>query len=66
MVQVDDVVVAMNDELRPIATRVASRLRSQGRNVDLLLQTKKMKAVFKVCCRSSLLFWAKLASFTEA
>ena len=46
--QVDDLVVAMNDELRVPATRVATALRSKGRSVDLLLESKRMKQVFKV------------------
>lgn len=48
--------VAMNEELRPQATKVAAQLRRQGRSVDLLLQPKKMKAVFKVifCLASAL------------
>ena len=46
--QVDDLVVAMTEELRPQASRVARQLRMQGRQVDLMLQNKKMKQVFKV------------------
>ena len=46
--QVDDLVVAMTEKLRPQASRVARQLRMQGRQVDLLLQSKKMKQVFKV------------------
>ena len=40
--------VAMDEALRPAAIAAAQRLRSAGRRVDLLLEPKKMKWVFKV------------------
>ena len=44
---VDDVVVCLGAELRADAARVAQRLRDAGRAVDLVLEQKKMKWVFK-------------------
>ena len=46
--QVDDVVVALDEALRPEANGVASRLRKAGRSVELVLESKKMKWVMKV------------------
>lgn len=46
--QVEDLVVAMDEALRPAAIAAAQRLRGAGRRVDLLLEPKKMKWVFKV------------------
>ncbi len=45
---VDDVVMAMDESLRPVACGVAARLRKQGRVVDLVLEPKRMKWAFKV------------------
>ncbi|KAK9839709.1 hypothetical protein WJX81_007688 [Elliptochloris bilobata] len=45
--QVEDLVVAMDEALRPAAIAAAQRLRRAGRRVDLLLEPKKMKWVFK-------------------
>lgn len=45
---VDDVVMAMDEGLRPVACGVAARLRKQGRVVDLVLEPKRMKWAFKV------------------
>ena len=45
--QVDDLVVAMDEALRPAAVAAAVRLRGAGRSVDLLLEPRKMRAVFK-------------------
>ncbi len=45
--QLDDVVFAFDPALRSAAMRVASRLRSQGRSVDLILEDRKMKWAFK-------------------
>lgn len=45
--QVDDVVLAMDEELRPAACTVAAKLRAAGRSVDLILEPKKMKWAFK-------------------
>jgi len=45
---VDDLVLAMDAELQPEACRIASKLREQGRTVDLVLESgKKMKWAFK-------------------
>ena len=44
---VEDVVFGMGSELRGPAMQVAGRLRSSGRSVDLVLEDKKMKWVFK-------------------
>jgi histidyl-tRNA synthetase len=44
---VQDIVFGMGSELRGAAMRVASSLRSSGRSVDLVLEDKKMKWVFR-------------------
>jgi len=44
---VGDVVFGMGTELRSAAMQVAAKLRSGGRTVDLVLEDKKMKWVFK-------------------
>ncbi len=44
---VADVVFSMGTELRGAAMQVAAKLRSAGRTVDLVLEDKKMKWVFK-------------------
>ena len=46
--QVDDLVMVMDEALRSEACGVAQRLRRAGRTVDLVLEAKKMKWVFKV------------------
>lgn len=48
MLQVEDVVTAMDEGLRSAACDVAMQLRHAGRTVDLVLEPKKMKQVFKV------------------
>ena len=45
--RVSDVVFSMDESLRGAAMEVASRLRGAGRTVDLVLEPKKMKWVFK-------------------
>ncbi len=50
--QVDDLVVVMDEGLRGEACAVATRLRAAGRCVDLVLESKKMKWVFKQSERS--------------
>lgn len=46
--QVDDLVIAMDEALRPAACTAAARLRASGRKVDLVLEPgKKMKWAFK-------------------
>lgn len=47
--QVEDMVVVMDEALRPQATSLAQKLRKAGRSVDLVLESKRMKWVFKVC-----------------
>lgn len=47
VLQVDDVVMAMDEDLRPAACTVAAKLRAAGRSVDLVLEPKKMKWAFK-------------------
>jgi histidyl-tRNA synthetase len=44
---VQDVVFALNPELRPVAMDVAGRLRAQGRSVDLVLEEKRLKWALK-------------------
>jgi histidyl-tRNA synthetase len=41
----------MDEALRPAACGVAAKLRAAGRSVELLLEPKKMKAVFKAAER---------------
>ena len=47
-------VVVMDEGLRAEACGVATQLRGQGRRVDLVLQAKKMKWVFKQAERCDL------------
>ena len=49
---IDDIVFAFNEDLREAAMQVANRLRSNGRSVDLILEERKMKWVFKHAERS--------------
>ena len=44
---VDDVIVPLAPELRPGAASLAARLRAAGRKVDLVLDDRRMKWVFK-------------------
>jgi len=45
--RVSDVVFSMDESLRSVAMEVSSKLRGAGRTVDLVLEPKKMKWVFK-------------------
>ena len=45
--RVSDVVFCMDESLRGAAMSVSSKLRESGRKVDLVLEGKKMKWVFK-------------------
>ncbi|GAX76659.1 hypothetical protein CEUSTIGMA_g4105.t1 [Chlamydomonas eustigma] len=45
--KVDDLVLAMDESLRPQASGIASKLRKSGRSVELVLENKKMKWAFK-------------------
>ena len=47
--QVEDLVMVLDEQLRAKASQIAQRLRKAGRRVDLVLEAKKMKWVFKVC-----------------
>ena len=44
-------VVAMDEGLRAEACRAAARLRNAGRRVDIVLEPKKMKWIFKQAAR---------------
>merc|ERR1712127_188746 len=48
----DTVVFAMNEDLYSVAIEVASTLRAQGQTVDLILEKKKTKWVFKHASRN--------------
>ena len=41
--QVDDLVVALDDDLRPAAVQLATKLRGSGRSVDVVLESKRLK-----------------------
>ena len=45
--RVEDVVFCMDESLRDASMAVASKLREGGRSVDLVLESKKMKWIFK-------------------
>ena len=45
--RVEDVVFCMDESLRGASMAVASKLREGGRSVDLVLESKKMKWIFK-------------------
>ena len=47
--QVEDLVIVLDESLRASASSIAQKLRKAGRRVDLVLEAKKMKWVFKVC-----------------
>ena len=47
--QVEDLVIVLDESLRASASSIAQKLRRAGRRVDLVLEAKKMKWVFKVC-----------------
>uniref|UniRef100_A0A7C8YTU3 histidine--tRNA ligase n=1 Tax=Opuntia streptacantha TaxID=393608 RepID=A0A7C8YTU3_OPUST len=49
--QVDNMVCSLDPELQSAAALVASTLRGKGQSVDLVLQTKPMKWVFKRAAR---------------
>jgi hypothetical protein len=46
--KVDDVIVALDEALRPAASGVAHGLRRAGRMVELVMEAKKMKWAFNV------------------
>lgn len=41
--------MVLDEQLRAKASEIAQKLRKAGRRVDLVLEGKKMKWVFKVC-----------------
>ena len=41
--EVDDVVFALTETMRPAAMSIAAQLRAGGRRVDLVLESKKLK-----------------------
>ena len=45
--------MVMDQALRPEACRLATRLRFNGQSVDVVLEQRKMKQVFKVGCGGS-------------
>ena len=45
--EIDDIVVALDPSLQKYTGQVASALRAAGRRVDVVLEQKKMKWVFK-------------------
>ncbi|KAL3684003.1 hypothetical protein R1sor_002025 [Riccia sorocarpa] len=45
--EVDDIVMPLEEQLRPQAAAVAARLRACGRRVDVVMGNKKMKWAFK-------------------
>lgn len=47
-VQVEDLVMAMDETLRPAACTIAAKLRAAGRRVDVVLESKRLKWAFKV------------------
>jgi histidyl-tRNA synthetase len=48
----DDIILAFNEELRPVAIQLASRLRATGRSVDIVLQKgKKLKWAYSYADR---------------
>jgi histidyl-tRNA synthetase len=52
MLQVDDVIMVMDETLRPAACGIAAKLRAAGRRVDVILEAKRMKWAFKQAERS--------------
>lgn len=48
----EDIVIALSEDLRPAAMSVAAKLRASGRSVDLVLEDKRMKWVFRHAERS--------------
>ena len=42
-----DIVIAINEDLRSAAMSVATKLRASGRSVDLVLEDKRMKWAFR-------------------
>ncbi|GAB4820264.1 hypothetical protein N2152v2_007310 [Parachlorella kessleri] len=51
--KVDDLVMSLDESLRPQACTIAQRLRQAGRRVDLVLESKKLKWAFRQAERCS-------------
>ena len=51
--QVEDLVIVLDESLRTSASSIGQKLRRAGRRVDLVLEAKKMKWVFKVCATAA-------------
>ncbi|KAL6043355.1 histidine--tRNA ligase [Balamuthia mandrillaris] len=50
--KVEDIVLAFNEELRPVAIQVATKLRAKGRSVDIVLgKNKKLKWAYSYADR---------------
>ena len=58
----DTVVFAMNEDLYSVAIDVASKLRAEGQTVDLVLEKKKTKWVFKHAARNEAKYCVIVAS----
>jgi histidyl-tRNA synthetase len=50
LAQVDALLVVIDEKLLAEGLALAMKLRGAGRSVDVVLETKKMKWVFKVKC----------------
>ena len=59
---IDTVVFAMNDDLYKVAIEVASKLRAAGQSVDVILESKKPKWVFKYADRLGAKYCAIIAT----
>ncbi|KAK7245100.1 hypothetical protein RIF29_39934 [Crotalaria pallida] len=51
--QIDNIVCALDEDLQAAAAMVASLLREKGQNVDLVLENKPLKWVFKRAARTN-------------
>ncbi|GLT25717.1 hypothetical protein SLA2020_008270 [Shorea laevis] len=51
--EVDNIVCALDDDLQGVAARVATLLRDKGQSVDLVLESKPLKWVFKRAARTN-------------
>ncbi|OMO72424.1 Anticodon-binding protein [Corchorus capsularis] len=51
--EVDNIVCALDDDLKGVAATVASKLREKGQSVELVLETKPLKWVFKRAARTN-------------
>ncbi|XVF07854.1 hypothetical protein REPUB_Repub06bG0175500 [Reevesia pubescens] len=51
--EVENIVCALDHDLQGVAARVATKLREKGQSVDLVLETKPLKWVFKRAARTN-------------